>query len=168
MITLETERLRLRPMRHDDLDDMAALLGDPAVMTYYPRPKDRDEAKAWIDWTIDSYARHGHGLWVVESRATGEFYGDCGLTVQHVDGVDELEVGYHVRPSLQGRGIATEAARASLDFAADHLGAERVVAIIHPDNVASQRVAEKVGLAREKVVVRPDGATVVVHAGTPC
>ena len=168
MITLETERLRLRPMRHDDLDDIAALLGDPAVMTYYPHPKSRDEARAWIDWTLDSYARHGHGLWVVESRATGECYGDCGLTVQHLDGVDELEVGYHVHTHLQGRGIATEAARASLGFAADHLGAERVVAIIHPDNIASQRVAEKVGLAREKVVVRPDGATVVVHAGTPC
>ena len=167
MITLGTERLRLRPMRHDDLDDMAALLGDPEVMAYYPRPKDRDEARAWISWTLDSYARHGHGLWVVESRATGEFYGDCGLTVQDVDGVDELEVGYHVHTRLQGRGIATEAARASLGFAAGHLGAGRVVAIIHPDNLASQRVAEKVGLPREKVVVRPDSTPVVVHAGAP-
>jgi RimJ/RimL family protein N-acetyltransferase len=65
------------------------------------------------------------------------------MTPQEVDGVTELEVGYRVLPALQGRGYATEAAAASRDFARDVLGAKRLVAIIHPDNRPSQRVAEK-------------------------
>ncbi|GAA3892109.1 hypothetical protein GCM10022381_37290 [Leifsonia kafniensis] len=141
----DTERLRFRPMTFDDLESMAALLGDPAVMTYYPAPKTRDEARAWVEWNQRNYGEHGHGLWVIETRE-GEFVGDCGLTWQKVNGRAELEVGYHVRADLQGRGYATEAAAACRDFARDVLGATKLVAIIHPDNAASARVAEKIGM----------------------
>jgi len=133
-------------MTVDDLDNMAALLGDPEVMSYYPAPKTRDEALAWIQWNQNNYAEHGHGLWIVETL-DGEFVGDCGLTWQKVNGRPELEVGYHVRTALQGRGYATEAAAACRDFARDALGATKLVAIIHPDNAASARVAEKIGMS---------------------
>jgi RimJ/RimL family protein N-acetyltransferase len=145
----ESDRLTFREMRPSDLDDMALLLGDPEVMTYYPRPKTRDEAARWIEWNRGLYRLHGYGLWLLATDDDG-FVGDCGLTPQVVDGVTELEVGYHVRPALQGRGYATEAAAASRDFARDVLGATRLVAIIHPDNRPSQRVAEKIGLRPEK------------------
>lgn len=124
---------------------MAALLGDPNVMTYYPTPKTRQEAAAWIAWNQRNYAEHGYGLWVVETH-DGQFVGDCGLTWQTVNDTTKLEVGYHVRHELQGRGYATEAATACRDFAQRTLGVAELVAIIHPLNAASRRVAEKIGM----------------------
>jgi polyisoprenoid-binding protein YceI/RimJ/RimL family protein N-acetyltransferase len=137
-------------MHPDDLDDMATLLGDPRVMRHYPQPKSRQEAAAWIAWNRRLYRDHGFGLWLVTLRGTGEFVGDCGLTPQRVDGVTEIEVGYHVRAGLQGRGLATEAATACRDHARDVLGLGRLVAIIDPGNRPSQRVAEKLGLRVER------------------
>jgi RimJ/RimL family protein N-acetyltransferase len=145
-----TPRLAFREMSADDLDDMAALLGDPQVMRYYPHPKSRDEALAWITWNQRLYREHGFGLWLLTLREGGEFVGDCGLTPQQVDGVTEIEVGYHVRAALQGRGLATEAAAACRDYARDVLGVDRLIAIIDPQNRPSQRVAEKLGLVVER------------------
>lgn len=158
-----TARLAFRQMAEDDLDAMAALLGDPDVMRYYPRPKTREEARGWIAWNLRLYRDEGFGLWVVTLRDTGEFVGDCGLTLQKVDGVSELEVGYHVRAELQGRGLATEAAAACRDFARDVLAAERLIAVIRPDNLPSQRVATKIGLSHERDTVHLD-LPVRIHA----
>ena len=80
-----TQRLVFRQMTPDDLDDMTALLGDPEVMRYYPRPKDRDEALGWIGWNQRLYRDEGFGLWLITLRATGEFVGDCGLTPQEIE-----------------------------------------------------------------------------------
>ena len=132
-------------MTADDLDDLAAMLGDASGMTYYPAPKTRSEAAGWIDWNVRNYAEHGYGLWIIETR-TGDFVGDCGLTWQRVNGRLELEVGYHVRSADQGHGYATEAALACRDFARDTLQVPQLLAIIHPDNQASRRVAQKLGM----------------------
>jgi len=150
MQVLRTARLTLREMTVADLDDMAALLGDPQVMRYYPSPKSRDEAKAWIDWNLDNYRRYGFGLWVAQTL-DGAFVGDCGLTMQEVAGRHEVEVGYHVRPELQGQGLGTEAAMACRDHAAA-VGVTRLIAIIDPENAPSQRVAVKIGLELETTV----------------
>lgn len=159
----DSARLTFREMSPDDLDDMALLLGDPEVMTYYPRPRTREEAAHWIDWNRGLYRTHGYGLWLL-TTADGAFVGDCGLTPQVVDGVNELEVGYHVLPALQNRGYATEAAAASRDFARTVLGATRLIAIIDPDNRPSQRVAEKIGLRPEKRAVVFGGRDAVIYA----
>ena len=82
----DTRPLSCAEMTAGDLDDMAALLGGADVMRYYPRPKTRDEALSWIGWNRDLYQREGFGLWMIRLRATGEFVGDCGLTVQEVEG----------------------------------------------------------------------------------
>ena len=129
-----------------DLDRMSALLGDPVVMTFYPAPKSREEAAQWISWNEANYAEHGYGLWI--ETHDGEFLGDCGLTWQEVDGRLELEVGYHMRSDVQGRGYATEAAAACRDLARDELHVQQLVAIIRPDNASSRRVAEKIGMQR--------------------
>lgn len=130
-----------------DLEDMSALLGDPEVMRFYSAVKTCEEAAGWIRWNLRNYGQYGYGLWMVETLA-GEFVGDCGLTWQEVNGVRKLEVGYHVRSDLQGRGLATEAATACRNFAREHLGVTELVAIIHPGNRASERVAEKLGMRR--------------------
>ena len=134
-------------MMPPDLDAMAGLLGDPEVMRFYPAPKSREQAAEWIAWNQRNYDEHGYGLWIIETHA-GYFVGDCGLTWQEVNGVKRLEVGYHVTPRWQGHGIATEAAAACRDFAREHLETSELVAIVHPDNCASERVAEKIGMHR--------------------
>jgi RimJ/RimL family protein N-acetyltransferase len=161
---LTTCRLILRQMTSADLDHMAALLGDPAVMRYYPAPKSRDGAQAWIDWNQRLYRERGFGLWAITIRATNEFAGDCGLTPQRVDGAEEIEVGYHIRAGLQGNGYATEAAAACRDFARDPLGLHRLIAIIDPANIPSQRVAAKIGLEKEKTTTVFGGQRVIYAA----
>jgi RimJ/RimL family protein N-acetyltransferase len=153
---LETERLRLRRLTWDDLDDLAAILGDPDVMRYYRKPFGRVETRGWIRWNLDLYTDHGFGLWAVILKENGMFVGDCGLTIQVVDGEEEVEVGYHVKKMSWGHGLATEAAAACRDYAFDVLGRDRLIAIIDPENAASRRVAEKIGMTVEKQVVRHD------------
>ncbi len=151
-------------MTDDDLDDMARLLGDPLVMAHYPRPKTRDEAQDWIGWNRSNYRRDGLGLWIIDNQH-GRFVGDCGLTWQTVDGQTDLEVGYHVLPAFQGQGLATEGAAACLKTARA-LGHRRVIAIIRPSNVASQRVAMKVGMRLERRTQMDSGVVVDVYATT--
>jgi RimJ/RimL family protein N-acetyltransferase len=164
MTVLTTERLILREMTGADLDHIAALFGDEDVMRYYPKPMTRDEARAWVEWNLRLYRSHGFGLWAMVLRETGEFAGDCGLTPQYVEGIREIEVGYHVRPGLQGHGYATEAATAARDFARDKLLLSRLIAIINPANVPSQRVAGKIGLQPEKRAT-VFGTEQIIYAG---
>ncbi|TQK18842.1 RimJ/RimL family protein N-acetyltransferase [Microbacterium sp. SLBN-154] len=161
MVPGDTARLRFRQMLPEDLDEMAGLLGDPNVMRFYPAPKTREQAAAWIAWNQRNYAEHGHGLWIIETHE-GDFVGDCGLTWQDVNGARKLEVGYHVAPRWQGRGMASEAAAACRDYARNRTGVEELVAIIHPDNLASQRVAHKIGMHRVEDDRRADGSYRIV------
>lgn len=140
-----TARVRFREMELSDLDNMAALLGDDVVMEFYPEPKTRDQAREWIVRAQHRYDEDGFGLWIIETH-DGDFLGDCGLTWQKVNGRDVLEVGYHVRRDAQGRGYATEAAQACLAEARHRGVSDRLTAIIHPENTASRRVAEKLGM----------------------
>lgn len=132
-------------MTDDDLDAMAEMLGDPAVMAYYPAPKTRAESADWIARMRRSYDAHGHALWIIETH-DGEFVGDCGLTWQSANDVPVLEVGYHVRREMQRRGYATEAARACVDLVSHEFAPTLLTAIIHPDNDASRGVAENLGM----------------------
>jgi RimJ/RimL family protein N-acetyltransferase len=160
-----TARLTFREMTVDDLDVMAELLGDAVVMTYYAHPKDRAEALAWIERNLRLYRERGFGLWILEERESGQFVGDCGLTPQAVDGIEEIEVGYHVAAAIQRQGYATEAAAAARAYARDVLGLDRFIALIHPDNLPSQRVAEKIGLVFERDLIEPSGRPLRVYGG---
>lgn len=113
----------------------------------------------WIEWNRRNYTEHGFGLWVIESHS-GEFVGDCGLTLQEVDGEWLVEAGWHVRSLLRRQGYAAEAAAAVRDAAAD-AGLERLIAIIRPDNVASQGVATKTGMVLEREVHKNGGPALV-------
>jgi RimJ/RimL family protein N-acetyltransferase len=146
----------------DDLDDMAALLCDPEVMRHYPSPKSREEAGTWITWNQRNYLEHGHGLWIIETH-DGRFVGDCGLTIQDIQGEPFVEVGYHVHRAWQRCGLATEAAAASRD-AARRAGVSHLVAIIRPESMPSQRVAQKIGLQLERRVIKNGGDALVFGA----
>ncbi len=148
----ETARLRLRELVPEDADALEAVLGDPIAMQYYPAAFDRKAVEFWIEKNIGRYRRDGHGLWAVLLKSSGELIGDCGGTLQEVEGKSELEIGYHVRRDLWGNGYATEAALACMQYAFTKLGAARVISMIRPENVQSRRVAEKNGMNCEKVI----------------
>lgn len=151
-----TDHLAFREMNRDDVDLLLPLLGDATVMWVYPHPFSPNEVRDWVEWNLGSYAARGFGLWVLTLRDGGDFVGECGLTAQTVAGVTEIEVGYQLLPAFWGRGLATEAAAACRDFARDVAGLDRVVAFIDPRNVASQRVATKIGLTFEREVAIPE------------
>lgn len=150
MLILQTRRLLLREMTPDDVQALHAVLSDPIAMQHYPTPLDQTRTASWIDWNLQNYAQHGFGLWAVVDKMQQRLVGDCGLTIQWVDGVGELEVGYHILRSHWGQGLATEAATACRDYAFDRLGQGRLIAWMHPSNIASRRVAEKLGMTLEK------------------
>ena len=101
-------------------------------------------------------------MWAIETHE-GEFLGDCGLTWQPIDEEHLLEVGYHVLPRHQRHGHATEAARACVEWAFAELGADHVIAIINPDNIASRRVAERIGMSVERATFDKNERPVVVY-----
>jgi [ribosomal protein S5]-alanine N-acetyltransferase len=151
-LILETSRLLLREFVPQDADALAAVLGDPVAMQFYPAPFDREGVAEWIAKNIGRYQRDGHGLWAMVLKDSGELVGDCGCILQEVEGTNHVEVGYHVRRDLWGKGYATEAARTCVEYAFTALGATRVISMIRPENVRSIRVAEKNGLRCEKII----------------
>lgn len=149
---IETPRLLLRQMTHGDVPALLAVFCDVEAMRYYPAAFDEARMQAWVDWNMRSYEARGYGLWAMILRATGEVIGDCGLVSQQVDGVQEVEVGYHVRRDQWGQGLATEAALACVHYGFTTIGCRRLVSLINPLNVPSRRVAEKIGMKLQREV----------------
>jgi RimJ/RimL family protein N-acetyltransferase len=154
MQILKTSRLILREFSPDDAESLALVLSDPETMRFYPAALDHAGVEAWISRNLHRYAEDGHGLWAMILKSSGELIGDCGLTVQEVDGVNEIEIGYHVRRDLWGKGLAPEAARACRDYGFDRLPVERLISLIRPQNLPSCRVAEKNRMTIWKEVIR--------------
>jgi RimJ/RimL family protein N-acetyltransferase len=149
---LQTERLALRAYRREDVEDLAPMFADAEHMRHYPAPFTREQTEAWIERQLERYREDGFGLWVVEDRATGEFLGTAGPTIQVVEDVREVEIGWHVKPGRKGEGIAPEAAAAARDWAFANLEVEHVISLVRPANVASVRVAEKLGMRVDREV----------------
>ncbi|MFI5291395.1 MAG: GNAT family N-acetyltransferase [Candidatus Limnocylindrales bacterium] len=142
--TLTTARLRLRELTLADTDALLEVLGDPEVMRYYPSPRDRAGTEQWIRATLDSYATAGFGLWAIERLEDGAFLGDCGPMLQPVEGRSMAEVGYHLLRREWGKGYATEAAEACVEWVFRETDHDRVCSIVRPDNLPSRRVAARI------------------------
>jgi RimJ/RimL family protein N-acetyltransferase len=159
----ETKRLKLREFSSADLDELAAMVSDETQMRFYPRPKARDEASAWIGRNLALYEEHGFGFWFIEARPTAGFLGYCGIRPLALEDASEVEIGWHTKKTRWNQGIATEAAAAARDLAFRRFGFSRLVAIIHPDHVASRRVAEKIGMHGEKTTMLDDDYPAVIY-----
>jgi [ribosomal protein S5]-alanine N-acetyltransferase len=164
---LQTPRLNLREMTWDDLDFVATMLGDPLVMRHYPKCYSREEASVWLEHMIKRYAEDGHALWLVSSGGTGEPIGQIGLLKQQVDGVSEPEIGYLVHHLYWRQGYAAEAAAAVRDFAFGELRKTRVISLIRPVNLPSQRVALRIGLKPEKLTTFKGHESIVFSLSRP-
>ena len=149
---VETERLRLRPYTVADEAAVFEMFADDAARRFYPEMVSLEKARSWIEWNLRNYAQYGFGLWAMELKASGEFAGDCGLTYQDVEEKSELEIGYHLAARHRGKGYATEAARACLDFGFRYTACASICSIVRPGNAASCAVAGRVHRARREFV----------------
>lgn len=149
-LAIATARLHLRPFTLADLDPLAAIWADPAVMTYVTgSPRSRQVSAARLQRICEHQAQHGFSLWAATRKADQRLLGYCGL--QYLDHTPEVEVGYGFAQCYWGQGLATEAARASVHYGFTTLGLDRIVAVAKPANRASRRVIEKIGLCYEQI-----------------
>ena len=147
---IETERLILREYTYDDFDALYEILSDEETMKHYPKPYDENGVKRWLDWSLDNYRKYGFGLWAIELKQTGEFIGDCGLTMQNIDGESLPEIGYHINKKHWRKGYAREAARAVRDWAFNNAGFDSLYSYMTASNVPSFSTASSAGLKRTK------------------
>jgi RimJ/RimL family protein N-acetyltransferase len=152
MMFLETKRLLFRRQIIEDLDALWALYCNPEITKYIPdAPRSYEEAKEELEWHMNGHPQNPElGLWATIHKETGKFIGRCGLLPWAIDNVQEVEVAYTLAQEYWGQGLATEAAQAILQHGFEKLNLSRLICMIDPENIASQRVAEKIGMSFEK------------------
>jgi len=155
-----TERLMLRRWRADDEEAMVAINGDPEVTRYLNRPVDAAAVRSFLSASSAHWARHGFGPWALEGRSAplrGRLLGFAGVAFPTFlpEIAHRPELGWRLARDVWGRGLATEAAAAALEDARRRVGLRELIAIIHPDNRRSQRVARKLGMSLERSVHNP-------------
>ena len=150
MTALHTSRLDLRSFLESDLDEMSALMANADFMRFSLGVFSREQTAAFLEKVRTRDRNSLPSQFAMICRDDDRLIGYCGFFLQNVDSVEELEIAYRLHPSYWGRGIATEAARAVRDHAFGDLQLSRVISLIHPDNIASRRVAEKNGMRPEK------------------
>lgn len=151
-LILETSRLLLRHLVNDDFDELFALYRDPEIRKYFPEGTlSKEETKEELEWHMHGHPRHPElGLWATVHRETGRFIGRCGLLPWEIDGRLEIEIAYLLDKSFWRQGLATEAARGIMEYGFETLKFPRLICLIDPDNIASQRVAERIGMTFER------------------
>ncbi|MFP6746118.1 MAG: GNAT family N-acetyltransferase [Alphaproteobacteria bacterium] len=142
---LETERLCLRPFEMTDLAALIPIYGDRDVMAIRKLGvQTAAQTEGALSEIIEHWRRHGFGLWAVIAKDGGALLGECGL--RYRDHVREVEISYGLAKSAWGKGLATEASFAAVDFGFRVIGLEEIVAIAKASNVSSHRVMEKLGM----------------------
>lgn len=144
---IETDRLYLRPLVSSDTEALVSILCDGETMRFYPAPFTYQQVERWIN----------KGLWAVILKENNAFIGDCGISMQDIEGVLMPELGYHINKQYWGKGYATEAAKAFISYAFQVLHYPLIVSYMKYDNLPSRRVAEKNGFVYvrsfEKIVM---------------
>lgn len=145
-IIMETPRLIIREYVQEDFEGLRAIICDAETMKYYPRPYDENGVTRWLNWCIKSYADNGFGLWALELKETGEFIGDCGISLQNID--DEIlhEIGYHINKRFWRRGYAKEACAVVKEWFFENTDCDRVYSYMNKENVASYSTARANGM----------------------
>lgn len=162
--TLTTLRLRLRQLRADDLQDLYAYASDSEIDQYTPWTRYQSLAEAQADLTeyVGEYERDGFGVWGIEHQADSRLIGITNLSMPHRHH-RRSELGYTIARTYWGQGYATEAVQAVVSFGFEQMQLNRIEALVLPNNVASARVLEKVGMRYEGLLRQYQ-----VWQGQPC
>jgi RimJ/RimL family protein N-acetyltransferase len=152
MKILETKRLILRHLEPGDLESLYAIYSDPEVRRYIPEGTlTYEETKEELEWFLNGHPEHPElGLWATIDKETNRLIGRCGLLPWTIEGRFEVEVAYLLAKEYWGQGLGTEAAQATLSYSIEKLGLSRLICLIDEENLASKKVAEKIGMTFEK------------------
>ncbi|WP_079710304.1 GNAT family N-acetyltransferase [Paraliobacillus ryukyuensis] len=153
---LNAPRIQFRPYTDDDFDYLFSMLSDPKMMRYIGdgQTKHRAGTMQFLKWIYHTYHTGTDlGLMLLEEKESHQPIGHAGLVPQTIDGVNEIEIGYWISRAHWGMGYATEAASALLDYGRTRMENERFIALIQPGNVASRKVAGKLGMTLDKEIV---------------
>ncbi|NJM07096.1 GNAT family N-acetyltransferase [Candidatus Gracilibacteria bacterium] len=153
MEIFETERVRLRHFVPGDLDALYALYSDPEIRQFYPDGTLSYEAtREELEWFLHGHPRHPElGLWAMIHKPTGRFIGRSGLLPWTIDRRDEVEVAYMLDKAFWGQGLATEVAQGLVRHGFETLGLRRLIALVHPHNEPSIKVAHRINMELERV-----------------
>ena len=163
---IETQRLLLRELSPEDFDALYAVLADSDIMQHYPYTFDAGRVQRWIAWNMERYQKDGFGLWAVVLKESGEMIGDCGLTMQNINGSIQPEIGYHIAKAHQRQGYAREAARACRDWAFENTPFNRVYSYMKKANIPSSATARANGMRLVEEFTDKEGEQTVVYAIT--
>jgi RimJ/RimL family protein N-acetyltransferase len=153
--SLETKRLILRPMQATDINALHLIFTDPKVMASFGGELfSREQMLHWLQRNLEHQNRYGYGLFSVILKEHGKLIGDCGLERMDMEGIQMAELGYDFRSEYWNQGFATEAASAVRDYAFDILRLPELISLIRVGNLASKRVAEKVGMTLTEEITR--------------
>lgn len=142
---IETKRLFLREMTEADFDALYKVLADSDIMQHYPYTFYESRVKNWINKNIERYQIFGFGLWAVCLKETGEMIGDCGLTMQLINGQIKPEIGYHIRGDKQRKGYAKEAAVAVRNWTFKNTPFNIIYSYMKHTNIPSSKTAVSYG-----------------------
>ena len=162
-VIIQTERLMLREMTNDDYDALYAVLSDSDIMRHYPYTFDEKRVRGWIDRNRQRYSDFGFGLWAVCLKSTGEMIGDCGLTMQSINGTILPEIGYHIAKIHQNKGYATEAARAVRDWTFAVTPFRSLYSYMKKGNLPSAAVARANGMTLTDEFTDGEGGRSLVY-----
>ena len=160
-MVLETKRLVLREMNTDDYEALYAVLADSDIMQHYPYTFDEKRVRGWIERNMNRYRKDGFGLWAVCLKETGELIGDCGLTLQNIEGEILPEIGYHIRRDCQRKGYASEAAIAVRNWAFLNTDYPALYSYCKNTNTPSIKTAESTGMRFDREY--PDEVNGITH-----
>lgn len=159
---IETRRLYLRQLTFKDITNLSLVLSDEESMRYYPHVFSKEEVAGWIERNIERYKNDGFGLYAVIRKDDDQFLGDCGITLQNIDGEILPEIGFHIIKTFCNMGYATEAAEACKKYAIEKLGFKSIYSYSEIGNKASQKVSSKLGMNKIKTF-KSDGFEKVVY-----
>lgn len=149
----ETARLKIRSLELCDIPTWESFFENNHSLSYLGIDLSLDkkqQSRAWIDRQLERYSKGLYGHHALILKEKNEFIGQCGLLVQTIDGIKEIEIGYHVLPKYWGNGFATEAAIKFRDYAFKNMISDSLISVIDIWNTASQNVAKKLGMKNEK------------------
>ena len=147
---LETQRLVIENMTVDDFESLKNILTDPVTMQFWPTPFSNEQVMNWINKNLANYIEYGFGRWLVKLKNSNVIIGDCGFFVSEINDRIENDLGYIIYSKYWGKGYGLEAARACLEYGFNRLNMKRIVANMPYDHYASIKVAEKLGMTKEK------------------
>lgn len=163
MFILETPRLLFRELTINDYADAVSVLLDDEIMQKMSVHVSEELVRRWLNRKMEQYRTLGHSHWHVSLKETGEFVGIIGIVPEKVENIEHISLGYLIRREHQRKGYAYEGAHACLDWAFRNLHPEKIIAVIDETNLPSRRLADKLGMACEKIHLRFNGEAEVPH-----